>query len=62
MICFNPSTVIEQFLILNIYSIGQSPFAKKLIPLLRIWLLEISNHLKRAQSDEANALTPISSI
>jgi hypothetical protein len=54
--------VIEQHLIVNISSFGQSPFAKKLIPLLRILLLEIFSPLKRTQSDDANALTPASSI
>jgi hypothetical protein len=60
--CLNPSTVIEQSKIDNIYSFGQSPFAKNLIPLLRISLDEIYSLLKWTQSDEANALTPISSI
>jgi hypothetical protein len=54
--------VIEQAKIFNISSFGQLPFAKNLIPLLRILLQEISSQLKRTQSDDANALIPISWI
>jgi hypothetical protein len=43
---FNPSTVIEQFIIVNISKFGQLPFAKKLIPLLRILLFDRSSLFK----------------
>jgi hypothetical protein len=53
---------MEQSIIVNLSSFGQLPFAKKLIPLLQIWLNEIFSLLKRTQSEDDNALTPISSI
>jgi hypothetical protein len=54
--------VIEQNKFFKYYNFGQLAFAKKLIPLLWILLNEILSHIKRTQSDDANILTPLSSI